>query len=253
MTGLRDVYHDDSIDAWLLPNGNDELHLLKAYRETSVRNDQGRELIYSGVLKKRGKTVHNAPQMSSERARSHLFLLTVQWLLTTPPESPETTEIVYDAFAIREVANAVVDAMCSDKHHSSVYHMGDWYEERVNLADHVDIAAKMDAIPFMFDLLNIFAEAPYPSLFCASTLLTAQLTVIVNQCEMTATKNLPVAGALLEKIERVLTLVAKAGILPEIMTILYEMICRCTMHEASALMIEFWRILTVGFFLECNY
>uniref|UniRef100_A0AC34GPF7 Integrator complex subunit 5 C-terminal domain-containing protein n=1 Tax=Panagrolaimus sp. ES5 TaxID=591445 RepID=A0AC34GPF7_9BILA len=246
LSGLRDYFTDGTIDSSLLPNmKNLETSLLKEYRDTTVRNERARELVHSGIFKKKEKREHIISPLSSECMRAHFFFFTFQWLVMVPPEAPDCKEIIYDALALREVTNSIVDVLCADKHLTSYYHMGDWYEEKFFLSDHVEITRKLDTIPICYNLMGIIARAPYPTFFCIAPLITAELAVIVNRCELTLYKNDAMQKPMLDKIEKIFVLISKAQILTNIMPLIFAVICRCTMHECSSILIELWRILTL--------
>uniref|UniRef100_A0A7E4VUG4 ANK_REP_REGION domain-containing protein n=1 Tax=Panagrellus redivivus TaxID=6233 RepID=A0A7E4VUG4_PANRE len=241
LSNIPDPYIDGHIAPSLLPptcaGYKPDVSLLKKYRQLVARDEKPRDMAHTGVLKKRGKQNHNGTQSTPQLVRLNLLMHTIDSFLAPDASQP------LDVPAIREVSLAFVDIICNEKNVSSLYFWDDWLDEKNPLHEFVAVANTLKAIPFSYEFMSFIASGPYPLFFTMGPLLKAQLAVLINACEVTPLKTMPVPVGVLEEIERFLALCATANIAPDLMTITYEVISRSSNHEAAAILFELWRLL----------
>lgn len=168
-------------------------------------------------------------------------------MITTPKNNPNSPDIVFDGFTVKEVALTLVDVICNEKDLTSFYSWLDWIDDKHNLREFVTIENNIESTPVCYELMQILAAAPSPTIYCIAPLIKAVLGCLINYCETSPVKTSKLPQHFIEKVEKLFILLILAR--TEVPTILvsYEVLKRCSVHEAGAILFEIWRLLMVGF------
>ncbi|KAE9551484.1 hypothetical protein FO519_005304 [Halicephalobus sp. NKZ332] len=251
LTGQQDPYRK-LIEPCLLPEDckyyEQEFCLLKNYRERpAIGLDQARLLAQTGRLPKSKRFERNEKTdfMAPELIRKYIFIYTVDYLITTPKNNPNSPDVVFDGSTVKEVGLTLVDTICGEKDLTSFYSWSDWIDDKHHLREFVTIENNIESTFVSFDLMQILAAAPSPSIYCIAPLIKAVLGYLINFCETSPTKTNKLPKNIIEKIENLFILLILARTETSTILISYEVLTRCSVHEAGAILFEIWRLLMI--------
>uniref|UniRef100_A0AC34QS83 Uncharacterized protein n=1 Tax=Panagrolaimus sp. JU765 TaxID=591449 RepID=A0AC34QS83_9BILA len=252
LVGMKNPYAEKAIEPCLLPEDNKhfepEFCLLKNYYEKPATGlDQARTLAQTGVLSKSRYLERNqiSDLSAPEMFRKHIFINTVDQLLTTPATNPNLPDISYDGSTLAQVASALVEVICGDKDLTSYYFWGDWIDDKHQMRDYVTITNNIESTPPCYDLMQVLAAGPSPTFFLMTPLIKSLLGSLINYCESSPIKDSKLPSHILKKVEKLFLLLILARIECKTILLSFEVLSRCSIHETGAVLFELWRMLMI--------
>lgn len=250
---MKDGYTEKKIDPSLYPPNfklyEPEFRILNEYHSKPAHGlDQVRTLAQTGVLSKTRRENHRKSEINQtpELMRKNLFIYTVDCLLTTPTSNPNCPDIIYDGSTLKEVAFTFVDVICGSKDLTSFFSWVDWNDEKYLIKEFVTIYNNVDSTYPAYDLMRIIASGPSPSFYCIIPVFKAMLGYLINACEVSPIKDSRVPQNLLDKIEKLFELLILAKIEAPSILLTYDILARCSVHEAASILARLWKVIIVS-------